>query len=90
MLLYNKFIKTNKMKLGKHAVKVLAVFAVLFVVGFALKFLNLHEGFYVNPSKFNNMNSYMKKVNKKAKKKSKSEGWVTSHREKGENHFGSK
>ena len=33
------------MKLGKHAVKVLAVFAVLFVVGFALKFLNLHEGF---------------------------------------------
>ena len=34
------------MKLGKHAVKVLAVFAVLFVVGFALKFLNLHEGFY--------------------------------------------
>ena len=35
------------MKLGKHAVKVLAVFAVLFVVGFALKFLNLHEGFFV-------------------------------------------
>jgi hypothetical protein len=35
------------MKLGKHAVKVLAVFAVLFVVGFALKFLNLHEGFVV-------------------------------------------
>ena len=34
------------MELGKHAVKVLAVFAVLFVVGFALKFLNLHEGFY--------------------------------------------
>ena len=34
------------MKLGKHAVKVLAVFAVLFVIGFALKFLNLHEGFY--------------------------------------------
>ena len=47
MLLYNKFIKINKMKLGKHAVKVLAVFAVLFVVGFALKFLNLHEGFFV-------------------------------------------
>jgi hypothetical protein len=36
------------MKLGKHAVKVLAVFAVLFVVGFALKFLNLHEGFVVH------------------------------------------
>lgn len=35
------------MKLGKHAVKVLAVFAVLFVIGFALKFLNLHEGFLV-------------------------------------------
>ena len=39
------------MKLGKHAVKVLVVFAVLFVVGFALKFLNLHEGFIIIPHK---------------------------------------
>ena len=46
------------MKLGKHAVKVLAVFAVLFVVGFALKFLNLHEG-------FNNKQERLEKIARK-------------------------
>ena len=44
IILYN-YIKVTKMKLGKHAVKVLVIFAFLFVVGIALKFLNLHEGF---------------------------------------------
>ena len=34
------------MKLTEHGFKVLAVFAVIFVVGVSLKFLNLQEGFY--------------------------------------------
>ena len=43
------------MALGKHAVKVLTVFAVLFVLGFLLKFLNLQEGFTANFN-YNNKN----------------------------------
>ena len=57
------------MKLGKHTVKVLAVFAVLFVVGFALKFLNLHEGFVnfgdgtiISASKYKEKQTFMKDV----------------------------
>ena len=66
------------MKLGKHAVKVLAVFAVLFVIGFALKFLNLHEGFFVevgtttlNANDYNEKKDFLNKVRKTAAKKTK-------------------
>jgi len=39
------------MVLSKQAVKVLVVFAVLFVLGFAFKFLNLNEEFITIPHK---------------------------------------
>ena len=62
------------MKLGKHAVKVLTVFAVLFVAGFALKFLNLHEGFKLIGFPFKRTKELTKeltKTKKKLKKQSK-------------------
>ena len=45
------------MVLGKHAIKVLTVFAVLFVLGIVLKFLNLKENFANN-----NNNSIVAKI----------------------------